>query len=204
MSNPIQDIQKQTFRYYYQDGLAELAVGILFAIVGLDTYMISILTPGTPLSITTWILLPLLTVVGIIGVQRFVKVLKEKHVHQRTGYIEYTQKPRPYRWLVSGIVLVLAISIILLPYDWLQKGSITGGMILCVILATIGVSVNLKRLVALGVLSLILGIVFGYLPFSDNASLAVTFLAMGVVLSVVGGLVFRNYLANNPLPKEVE
>jgi hypothetical protein len=202
MAEQIQNIQKQTFRYYYEDGLVELAVGILFTIIGLDTFVISSSAPGSPLAITAWVLLPILTIGGIIGVQNFVKVIKERHVHPRTGYIEYSPKPRRSRWLVSGIVLALTISFLLLPYDWLQRGSVTGGMILFVILATIGISVSLKRLIWVGAFSMVLGTLFAFLPITDNASLAATFFAVGPVLILIGSLAFRAYLANNPLTGE--
>jgi hypothetical protein len=203
MSNPIQDLQKQTFRYYYQDGLVELAVGILFLVIGIDTYVISSLPAGTPLSIGAWIALPILTIAGIFGVQRVVKNLKERHVHPRTGYIEYAVKPNRYRWLVVAFAFLLAVSVILLPYEWLQKGSVTGGMILCVILASIGAQVDLKRMIGVGVAGLILGIIFGFLPLTDNASLAATFAGVGLLLVLIGSLAFRKYLADNPLPQEV-
>ena len=202
MSNSIQDIQKQTFSYYYQDGLVELAVGILFLIIGLDTLVISSLPSGSPLSIAAWIALPILTVGGIYGVQRFVKNLKERHVHPRTGYIQYSTKPNRYRWLVIGFALALAISVILLPYEWLQKGSITGGTILFVILASIGAQAGIKRLIAFGAAGMVLGVVFGLLPFTDNTSLAATFTATGLVLTISGGVVFQKYLGSNPLPEE--
>lgn len=202
MSNPIQDIQKQTYRYYYQDGLVELAVGILFLVIGLDTLVISSLPPGSPAAIAAWIALPVLTIAGIFGVQRFVKNLKERHVHPRTGYIQYEAKPNHYRWLVIGFTFALTISVILVPYDWLRKGSVTGGMILCVILASIGAQVGLKRLIAVGATGLILGIIFAFLPFTDNASLAATFAAVGLILVITGGVAFQKYLNENPLPQE--
>jgi len=197
----ITQIQKQTFRYYYEDGLVEMAVGLLFAIIGLDVLLISSAPQGTPISIGAWILLPILTVAGIYGVQRFVKNLKEKFVHPRTGYIEYAAKPSPYRWLVSGFALVLAVSFLFLPYDWLQKGSVTAGMIFFVILVSIGVQVGLKRLIAEGILSFILGIVLAFLPFNDNASLVATFIPTGLLLILVGSWVFRKYRSDNPLPE---
>jgi len=197
----ITQIQKQTFRYYYEDGLVEMAVGLLFAIIGLDVLLISSAPPGTPISIGAWILLPILTVAGIYGVQRFVKNLKEKFVHPRTGYIEYAAKPSRYRWLVSGFALVLAVSFLFLPYDWLQKGSVTAGMIFFVILVSIGVQVGLKRLIAEGILSFILGIVLAFLPFNDNASLVATFIPTGLLLILVGSWVFRKYRSDNPLPE---
>jgi len=197
----ITQIQKQTFRYYYEDGLVEMAVGLLFAIIGLDVLLIRSAPQGTPISIGAWILLPILTVAGIYGVQRFVKNLKEKFVHPRTGYIEYAAKPSPYRWLVSGFALVLAVSFLFLPYDWLQKGSVTAGMIFFVILVSIGVQVGLKRLIAEGILSFILGIVLAFLPFNDNASLVATFIPTGLLLILVGSWVFRKYRSDNPLPE---
>lgn len=202
MSNPIQDIQKQTFRYYYQDGLVELAVGILFLVIGLDTLVISSLPAGSPVSIVAWIALPILTVGGIFGVQRIVKDIKEHLVYPRTGYIEYVAKPNRYRWVVVGLSLTVATSVIILPYEWLRRGSVTGGMILCVILASIGAQVDLKRMIAVGVAGLVLGITFGFLPLTDNASLAATFAAVGLLLVLIGSLAFRKYLATNPLPKE--
>ena len=197
----ITQIQKQTFRYYYEDGLVEMAVGLLFAIIGLDVLLISSASPGTPISIGAWIVLPILTVAGIYGVQRFVKNLKEKFVHPRTGYIEYAAKPSRYRWLVSGFALALAVSFMLLPYEWLQKGSVTAGMIFFVILVSIGVQVGLKRLIAEGILSFILGIVLAFLPFNGNASLVATFIPTGLLLILVGSWVFRKYRSDNPLPE---
>jgi len=202
MSDSIQDIQKQTFRYYYQDGLVELAVGILFLVIGLDAWAITSLPAGTPLSIASWVLLPILTVGGIIGVQRFVKYLKERYVHPRTGYIEYAARPNRYRWWVSGVALALILAVILLPFDWLQKGSVAGGTILCVILATIGYQVSLKRLIAIGVLSLALGVGLALSPLTDNASLAAVFAAVGLILCLTGTFGFRKYLAENPAPEE--
>jgi hypothetical protein len=203
MSNAIQDIQKQTFRYYYQDGLVELAVGILFLVIGIDTFVISSLPTDSSYTIIAWIALPILTIGGIFGVQRIVKNLKERHVHPRTGYIEYAAKPNRYRWLVILFAFALAISILVLPYDWLQKGSVTAGGILCVILASIGAQVGVKRLTAIGAVGLLLGLVFGFLPFTDNASLAATFAATGLILVLTGSYVFRNYLKANPLPPEI-
>lgn len=197
----ITQIQKQTFRYYYEDGLAELAVGILFLVIGLDVWLISSVPQGTVISIAAWILLPIVTIAGIYGVQRFVKNLKEKYVHPRTGYIEYAAKPNRYRWLISGFVFALAVLFMLLPYDWLQKGSVTAGMIIFVILVSIGTQVGLKRLIAEGILSFIIGIFLAFLPFNDNASLVATFIPTGLLLILVGFWVFRKYRGNNPLPE---
>ena len=205
MSNQIDQIQKQTYRYYYQDGLVELAVGILFLVIGLDTWVISSIAPGSPAAIAAWIALPILTVGGIYGVQRIVKQLKERHVHRRTGYVEYVPKRNPYRWVISGVALALILAVILLPYDWdwLLKGSVAGGVILCFILASIGVQVGLNRLIIVGALSLAIGVGFALSSLSDTASLAATLAVSGLILTLTGGTAFRKYLVENPTSQEV-
>jgi hypothetical protein len=177
-----------------------MAVGILFAVIGLNTWLVSVAPKGTPLALAAWIALPVLTIGGIFWVQRFVKNLKERLVFPRTGYIVYEAKPNRFRWLVIGFALALAVSILVLPYEWLTKGSITGGALLCVILASIGAQVDLKRLIAIGALGLVLGVIFAFLPLSDNAGLAATISFTGLILTLVGGMALRSYLSANPLP----
>jgi len=202
MTDPIKDLQKQTFRYYYEDGLVEMAVGILFAVIGINTWLISVLPKGTPLSIAAWVLLPLLTIGGIIGVQRFVKNLKEQLVYPRTGFIDYSATPNPYRWVVMGTALLLTVVIFFAPYSFLNRESVAGGTILFIILVSIGAQVDLRRLIVIGVLSLGLGIGLAFLPGSEHAGLSLTYAGSGLALIATGALAWRSYLANNPLPVE--
>ena len=199
MNRNLEKLQKQTLRYYYQDGLVELGVGILFAVIGVDTWLLSITPPGSPLAIAAWILLPLLTIGGIIFVQRFVKNLKDRLVHPRTGFIEYKTKPNRYRWLVIGFAFALSISVLVMPYEWFTKGSATGGAILYVILASIGAQVDLRRLIVIGFLGLIFGVALAFLVQNENAGLALTFAISGCALLISGGFALRKYLIDNPL-----
>jgi len=202
MSNEIDQIQKETSRYYYEDGLVELAVGILFAVIGLNTWLVSIAPKGTSLALAAWIALPILTVGGIFGVQRFVKNLKERHVHPRTGYISYDTKPNPYRWLVIGIPLVIVFLAILFPDSRLNRESVMGGILLCLILVSIGAQVNLRRLIAIGFIGIILGISMAYMPGSEHAGLSLTYAGTGLALLFSGGVAWRSYLSNNPFPED--
>ena len=145
MNESINELQKQTYRYYYEDGLVELAVGILFAVIGLNTWLISVVPAGTTLAIAAWILLPILTVGGVFGVQRYVKNFKESLVYPRTGYINYDANPNPYRWVVVGTALLLAVVIFVAPYSFLNRESVAGGTILFIILVSIGTTQPLRN-----------------------------------------------------------
>jgi hypothetical protein len=204
MSNPITSLQKQAYRYYYQDGLAELAVGALFAIIGLNLWLVDIAPRGTLFALAAWIVLPLLTIGGVFWVQRFVKGLKERQVFPRTGFIAYDSRPSPYRWLVMGIALLAAVLAIIFSDTNLNRESVIGGILLCLILGTIGARVNLWRLIGIGVFSLALGFCFAFLLASEHAGLALTFAGTGLCLLVSGGLAWHSYLAHNPLPGENE
>ena len=198
MSNRIEDIQKQTFRYYYEDGLVELAVGILFAVIGFNTWLVSIAPKGTPLAIAAWVALPVLTIGGIFFVQRFVKNLKERLVYPRTGYIAYDTKPNPYRWLVMVIPMVVIALAILFPDSRFNRESVMGGILLCVILVSIGAQVKLRRLIAIGIFGLVLGISMAFLPGSEHAGLSLTYAGAGLALLFTGSIAWRKYLAENP------
>ena len=202
MSNKIDQLQKQTFRYYYQDGLAEMAVGILFAIIGLNLWLVSSAPQGTTLALAAWIALPILTVGGIFWVQRFVKNLKERQVYPRTGYINYGIQPNPYRWLIMGIPLLVAVLALIYSDSWLNRESVMGGILLCLILGSIGVRVNLHRLIGIGIFGLILGIALAYLQVSEHAGLSLTYAAAGLVLLISGGLSWRSYLSKNSFPED--
>ena len=199
MSNQIDQIQKRTFRYYYEDGLAELAVGILFTIIGFNLWLVSIAPQGTTLALAAWIALPVLTIGGIFWVQSFVKNLKERQVYPRTGYINYDIRPNPYRWLVMGIPLLVVILAGMFPDSRLNRESVMGGIMLCLILGSIGARVNLWRLIGMGVFGLILGVRLAFLVENQHAGLSLTYAAAGLVLLVSGGLTWRKYLAENPL-----
>ncbi len=201
MSNPIQDIQKQTFRYYYEDGLAELAVGVLFAVVGLNLWLVSAAPQGTPFALAAWIALPIITVGGIFWVQRFVKNQKERLVHPRTGFIAYDTQPNPYRWLIMGIPLLVVALAIIYSDSWLNRESVMGGILLCLILVTIGVRVNLGRLIGIGILGLVLGVTLAYLQVSEHVGLAITYTIAGLALLLSGGVAWRSYLSKNPSPE---
>lgn len=202
MTEQISNIQKQTFRYYYEDGLVELAVGALFAVIGLNTWLISILPSGTPLSLAAWITLPILTIGGIIGVQWMVKSLKERLVHPRTGFINYSTKPNPYRWYVIGGALAMVVTVLFLPFEWLNRESVAGGTLMFLILVSIGAQVGLRRLIVIGGMAGVLGISLAFLPGNEHAGLSLTYAGAGFALLVSGGLALRSYLSKNPLSAE--
>lgn len=201
MSDQIDQLQKQTFRYYYEDGLAELAVGVLFTVIGLNLWLVSIAPQGTALALAAWIALPVLTIGGVFWVQRFVRKLKERQVYPRTGYIAYDTRPSPYRWLVLGVPLLVAILAIIYSDSRFNRESVMGGILLCLILVTIGTRVNLWRLIGMGIFGLLLGVSLAFLVSSEHAGLALTYAATGLALLASGGLAWRGYLSRNPFPE---
>jgi hypothetical protein len=202
MADEIKELRRQTFRYYYQDGLVELAVGLLFLVIGLDTWLISSVPSGTTLATAAWILLPLLTIGGVFGVQRLVIKLKERWVYPRTGYVEYGAKPSPYRWLVVGASLVLVVATFVLPYPVLDKMSVIGGVLLFIILASIGVQIGLGRLVVVAGLALASGILFAFITDGEVVGITLTFAVTGAALMLAGGWGLQSYLAENPEHQE--
>jgi hypothetical protein len=96
--------------------------------------------------------------------------------------------------------VVVALAIIYSD-SWLNRESVMGGILLCLILVSIGVRVNLLRLIGIGIFGLVLGITLAYLQLSEHVGLAITYTAAGLVLLLSGGLAWRSYLSKNPFPE---
>jgi hypothetical protein len=189
----MENIQKQTYRYYYEDGLAEMAVGLLFTLVGFNIWLIHVTSSGSAFSIASWILLPVLTIGGVFGVQYLLSRLKEQLIYPRTGYVAYRDEPKKSRWWVIAVALGALAGAYLLPYSWLEKMSVITGAILCAALITIGTRANLNRLIALGLFVLISGLGMAYFVDSELAGLALTFVLAGLALLAAGGIGFLTY-----------
>jgi hypothetical protein len=199
MSQEIDRIIRRTQYYYYEDGLVETAVGILFTIIGL--------------ALLGWLTLPINPALGIVMVfvsiglifgstlfvQKVIPMLKERITHPRTGTVNYEHnKPTRGRWLVTGAALIVAVFALVFP-DYLSKMSVVEGLLLGIILCYLGYRVRLYRFYLLGGAALAIGIVAAMLFDNDITGSAFTFGVTGLIMVVSGLIVLTTYLRRHPI-----
>ena len=204
----IKQVEQRIKRYWYRDGIAELASGGLFVLLGLYFWLQVIFGEGSIISVFLQVILVLVMIAGFIGVRWLVNTLKARLTYPRTGYVEYRvddREVRQRRWIivaaaaiVSGASIVFEIYIHELDSMILIIGLLAG----IIFIALRGRSSGLKRFYVLGGLAIVLGVALSFSSLPQITDLALFFGTLGIVIVTSGGLVLRRYLSDNPLPLE--
>jgi hypothetical protein len=198
MEEQFDKLVKQTYRYYYVDGLVEMAVGFLFAAIGITLFSWIRLEDRGLLRVATVLVLPLLTLAGAAALKKIVGVVKERVTYPRTGYVSYRKgEPSSRRWVVPLAALGLLLLMALVP-EWLTKMPAVNGAFLAIILAYMGYRVRVGRFYLLAIVTLLTGVTTAWLVEEEIVGSTIVFSTTGVVMFVSGALVFLNYLRRHP------
>ena len=199
MTQDIDDVMRRTYRYYYEDGLVETAVGILFFIVGLTLLGWHTIQLNPALGIGMVILSTLLIYGGTLFVQKTIPGLKKRLTHPRTGYVAYKHgEPSWGRWPVMAAALLLLVLSLLFP-DYLSQMSVMEGALLGIVFGYIGYRVHLRRLYLLGGAALLIGLVAAVLFSDDITGSAFTFGVTGLIMLVSGLIILKQYLRHHSI-----
>lgn len=202
MSEQMDRVTKETYRYFYVDGLAETAVGVLFAAIGLVLFGWAGFHEGSWVQKTAVIALPLLILSGAFAINHIVVALKKRITYQRTGYVAYRPgEPRYSRWLLPLLTLGLIILMFLFP-AWLNKMAFIQGALLGLILTLTGYRVSLTRFYPVAVLALLIGLAAAWFVTDEVVGSALTFGLTGLAMVGSGLYAFARYLRQHPAPKE--
>ena len=206
----LRQVEQRVKRYWYTDGIAELASGGMFILLGVYFAAQGILGEGSLISIILQISLMLVMIGGAFGVRWVVNTLKARLTYPRTGYVEYRvneKEVRVRRYVVAGVAMVIAVVSILLVDHIRNLDSmvlISGLLVGIIFIALRGKSSGLKRFYVLGGLAIALGIILSFSGLSQVYNLGLFYGLLGIVILISGGLVLRRYLAENPPQAETD
>lgn len=204
MSQEIKKLMQDAYRYFYDDGLVELAIGGLFVIIAAAMLVMKLFVLGTPYAWLMGVILPVLVIGLTFGTKSLLEMLKERLTYRRTGYVRYRDQPSRGRWVVIiGAVALGVIAIVFQP-EWSQYMSIYEGGLLAIILVYMGYRVGLVRLYVLATIAALAGIGAAQAGLDDLLGSTVTFGVAGLALMVSGALTLIVYLRRNPPASEQE
>jgi hypothetical protein len=207
-TNDMKDVERRVRRYWYSDGIAELASGGMFLLLGLYFGILGYFEEGSLVSVILQVSMVLVFIGGVFGVRWLVNTLKSRLTYPRTGYVEYRAKDgdtRKRRWVIVGSVMVItAVSVLLVDYIRVMESIvfITGLLVGVIFIALRGKSSGLKRFYALGGLAIVLGLALAYSGLPQIYTLTLFYSLLGIAILISGGLVLRYYLAENPPQSE--
>lgn len=206
--NKIKEVEQRVKRYWYSDGIAELASGGMFILLGIYFGTQGFLDEGSIVSIILQISLMLMMVGGIFGVRWLVNTLKTRLTYPRTGYVEYRvneKDARVRRYVIAGVAMIIAMASIML-VDYIRgldtMALVTGLLVGLIFIVLRGKSSGLKRFYVLGGLAIVLGVALSFSGLSQAYDLGLFYGLLGVAILISGSLVLRRYLSEHPLPGE--
>jgi hypothetical protein len=199
MSDPVKDIQRQTQRYWYVDGLTELGAGVLILLLGLIYLAIGLLGDSPAGNWLMGIGEPGTLLVGYLIVNAVIRQLKERLTYPRTGYVVYRQAKGKRRVLLLIVTIVVAGGI---AYFASTIGISFGqntllallGLILGAAVAYLGYDYGLRRFYFLAVYTLAVGLLCAWLGLTDKYTMALFFGACSLGWLVSGATTLRAYL----------
>ena len=203
MNDTIKETMQRTYRYLYDDGLMEIAAGLLLLASALLFLIWHYLQAQPWLSALFATGLLVVVLGGALYLRSAVAGVKERVTYPRTGYVAYREETDPAgaRWLLLLATGGTAIVLLFLPATFSQM-IVAEGIVTAVMLALLGRRLALTRFYLLALLALLLsGIIAGW-QRSDLLGSALFLGLTGLLLAVSGLLALRRYLQQHPRPDE--
>ena len=194
----LKQIERNLFRDFVRDGLADMLVGAAFLYIGL------LLPAGGVVAFVA---------VGLLFYAPLLRALKKRFTYPRTGYVELRQgDPGPLPWFILGsaalglIVLVavlVAVGAIADPALWYRWMPIFFGIWMAGMFLGLGLNVRLARYCVVATVALVAGPACALLPLSGKlANIGLFFAVLGAVLLAWGIASFLWFLRKNPVAEE--
>lgn len=191
-------------QYWHEDGLVELVVGLLFALIGLLFLVEGSAAAGSPWAHSSALGLPILVIGGVFAGRWLIHFAKRRITYPRTGYVglrrarDARQQRRWAAAIAAGIAGVIAYLLMSAPaaLRWIPfiQGAVIGGFLLM-----LAFRLNLTRYFILALLSTLLGAALLWSPWNESLTTGGYFGTMGVLLMVTGGWVLARYLRQRPV-----
>ena len=198
-TDPTQEIIRRTQRYWYVDGLNELAVGVVVSLLGVYYYVLGhIPNSGT----RAWLLglgMPALIILGALAGRWVVARLKEHLTYPRTGYVSYRRPGIRRRILVSLLSAVAAAALVYFSSRLLERFSqnllpILTGLLFAILILYLGLNYGVARFYLLALGTFLMGLLTAWLSLPEPFDSALFFGGAGVLWILSGGLTLVRYL----------
>jgi len=206
MKDRMLDIEQRVKRYWYSDGIVEIAAGGVFFILGSFFGVQGYFGEGSTVG---WILQVSMVVVMIgcvFGMQWLVNSFKLRLTYPRTGYAENRAKEKESR---QRRLLIISVGFVIIVASIVSVGFfrevdlmvfISSVLVGIIFIFLHGRSSGLVRFYYFGALSFFLGIVLSFNDLTRLYNLGLFYGLIGSSLLVSGMFALRKYLDDNPMP----
>ena len=195
--------ERRTRAYWVADGSAELAVGLVFALIGLMFVIEAGLQEGSSWQGLSAYGLPVITIGGYFLSKWLVNSIKERITYPRTGYVAYPEPSRRQQLMSGAVAAVVAFAVgyaIIIGADFEAWLPALQGLAIGVLMFLIGQRMSVTRFTVFAMLSVAIGVLAVWASVGPIAGSGWVFGGVGVVMMASGGYVLRRFLDSAPEP----
>ena len=206
----VHQVEQRDRRYWYEDGIAELASGGFFVLLGIYFVLQGYIAQDLPVAVILQVSLGLVLILGIYVMRRVINSLKIRITYPRTGYVEYrvpakSTNLRRYRAAITAAVVAGAVVFLYKFVDGVDSVVLATGVMVGLILMVLPArATGMKRFYLLGALSLALGFILSLSGLPQAYALGLFYGALGIAAMISGGWALRQYLKENPVAAEAD
>ena len=195
------ELERRSVKYWNEDGLPELVMGLLWVVWG-GAWLVGSALPHGPVRSTYWMFTPVLLALSGVAAVSLTKKLKARVTFPRTGYVQWKEPTRSQRFLTAAVAAVAAAALTAIVAKARTAGLETlaapgVGVILCLGFLVASLTQRAPHLLVLAGIALALGLAFSVLDAGWGA-MNWMLVALGVATTVMGAARFRRYLARHP------
>jgi len=202
----IKRIEKRTVQYFYEDGLNEIALGLIFLLLGGYFFAQAAIPEGSPLNAMLSVLFVFVIISSGFLVSRFIRYFKRRITYPRTGYVAFKKKkPNPKRRaavvITSGLIGASLAALYTLSPALKALFPALNGLLFAVAIFFIANKVGLVRFHVLAAASAAIGVVVTTSGVGDIKGVSLYYGLFGAAMVVSGLAALIVYLRRSPRPE---
>jgi hypothetical protein len=199
----IEKIEKRTVQSFYSDGLTEIAIGLIFLLLGGYFFAQAVVPEGSALGSALSVLFVLVIVSSGFLVSRILRFLKRRITYPRTGYVafkkkEQSPKRRAATMIVGGIIGAATAALYGLSPSFKLLFPAINGLLFAVAVLLFANKVGLVRFYILAAASAIIGFAITAAGVGDIKGISLYYGLFGAAVTVSGLSTLVVYLRKSP------
>lgn len=195
----IENIIRNTRKYWYVDGLSEIAGGLILFAAGLTYWLVSTLESTNIKAMLLMLAQPAVIIIGSLIVQKYLPKIKERLTYPRTGYLTFRKPPRNRRVkraLIVGLIAGLVGALITMLSSKLPENflPLLSSVFLLIFSIYIAYQTAVPRFYVIGILMVLLGAAISFMPFENVLPYTLFFCGIGIIWIISGVVTLVGYL----------
>jgi hypothetical protein len=201
----IEKIEKRAVQSFYEDGLTELALGLIFLLLGGYFFAQAAAPEGSALEGALTILFVLVIISSFLLVNRILRFFKRRITYPRTGYVSFKKKVHSRKRRVATAIVAMIISAGLAALYGMSPSArlllpAVNGLLFAVAVLLFANKVGLVRFFVLAAASAVIGVTITAAGIGDTKGVSLYYLVFGAAVIVSGAAALIVYLRRFPRP----